>query len=30
MASILKLSIVAEGVETEGQLEFLKHHGCPG
>jgi diguanylate cyclase (GGDEF)-like protein len=29
MASILKLSIVAEGVETEGQLEFLKHHDCP-
>lgn len=29
MAGILKLSIVAEGVETEGQLEFLKHHDCP-
>jgi diguanylate cyclase (GGDEF)-like protein len=29
MASILKLSIVAEGVETEGQLEFLTHHDCP-
>lgn len=29
MATILKLSIVAEGVETEEQLAFLKHHGCP-
>ncbi len=29
MASILKLSIVAEGVETEAQLEFLKQHDCP-
>jgi sensor c-di-GMP phosphodiesterase-like protein len=29
MASILMLSIVAEGVETEGQLEFFKHHDCP-
>ncbi|MDO9010141.1 MAG: EAL domain-containing protein [Thiobacillus sp.] len=29
MASILKLSVVAEGVESEAQLEFLRHHGCP-
>jgi diguanylate cyclase len=29
MASILKLSIVAEGVETEEQLAFLMHHDCP-
>lgn len=29
MASILKLSVVAEGVETEQQLAFLKQHDCP-
>lgn len=29
MASILKLSTVAEGVETEAQLAFLMHHDCP-
>lgn len=29
MASILKLSVVAEGVETEEQLAFLKYHDCP-
>ena len=28
MASILKLSTVAEGVETEAQLAFLMHHDC--
>lgn len=28
MANILKLNIVAEGVETAGQLEFLLSHGC--
>jgi len=28
MAHILKLNIVAEGVETEAQLDFLLHHGC--
>jgi EAL domain-containing protein (putative c-di-GMP-specific phosphodiesterase class I) len=29
MASILKLSTVAEGVETEAQIEFLMQHDCP-
>lgn len=29
MAHILKLSIVAEGVETEGQRDFLVEHNCP-
>ncbi len=29
MASILKLSAVAEGVETEEQRAFLMHHDCP-
>jgi EAL domain-containing protein (putative c-di-GMP-specific phosphodiesterase class I) len=29
MASILRLRTVAEGVETEAQLEFLMHHDCP-
>jgi len=29
MANILKLKIVAEGVETAGQLDFLLRQGCP-
>jgi EAL domain-containing protein (putative c-di-GMP-specific phosphodiesterase class I) len=29
MAGILKLNIVAEGVETPDQLDFLLQHGCP-
>jgi EAL domain-containing protein (putative c-di-GMP-specific phosphodiesterase class I) len=28
MAHTLKLAVVAEGVETEGQLAFLAAHGC--
>lgn len=29
MAQNLSLQVVAEGVETEGQLEFLRKYGCP-
>lgn len=29
MAGILKLSIVAEGVETQAQRDFLVNHDCP-
>lgn len=29
MARDLSLQVVAEGVEEEGQLEFLQQHGCP-
>ena len=28
MANILKLNIVAEGVETAEQRDFLLHHDC--
>jgi sensor c-di-GMP phosphodiesterase-like protein len=28
MADVLKLKIVAEGVETAQQLDFLMRHGC--
>lgn len=28
MARGLKLSVLAEGVESEQQLAFLRHHGC--
>jgi EAL domain-containing protein (putative c-di-GMP-specific phosphodiesterase class I) len=28
MGQSLKMDVVAEGVETEEQLEFLRRHGC--
>jgi diguanylate cyclase (GGDEF)-like protein/PAS domain S-box-containing protein len=30
MGACLNLEVVAEGVETEGQLAFLRKHGCSG
>lgn len=30
MSHKLRLFVFAEGVETEGQLRFLAHHGCDG
>jgi diguanylate cyclase (GGDEF)-like protein len=28
MGKLLKMAVVAEGVETQGQVEFLRNHGC--
>lgn len=28
MARNFRLNVIAEGVETEAQLAFLKQHGC--